>query len=177
MTLLIRTANDPLLLIRQVQEEISAFDKSVPVFHIQSMQEHVSQSLWRQRTTLAMIGAFGVLSLIIAAIGLYGVLSQWVFQRMREIGIRVAVGAHGRDVLRLVFGHAIGMAGAGVIVGVVAAVGLTRLLSTLLFRISPLDVSVFAGAALSLMSMALVACYIPSRRAMRVDPMAALRYE
>ncbi len=177
MTLLIKTANDPALLKRQVQEQVAAVDKSVPLFHVESMQEHVAQSLWRQRTTLAMIGAFGAVSILIAAIGLYGVLSQWVFQRMREIGIRVAVGAHGFDVLRLVFGQAMGMAGAGVLAGVVVALGLTRLLSTLLFGISPLDPGVFAGAALSLIAMSVVACYVPAQRAMRVDPMVALRYE
>jgi predicted permease len=143
----------------------------------QSMDEIISDSLASQRFSMAVLGIFAVLALALASVGIYGVISYVVQQRTQEIGVRVALGAKRADVLRLILGEGMKMAGIGVAIGLVAAFGLTRLMASLLFGVSATDPLTFTVVALLLSAVALAACYIPARRAMRVDPMVALRYE
>jgi ABC-type antimicrobial peptide transport system permease subunit len=143
----------------------------------QSMDEIISESLATQRVSLILLGAFAVLALGLASSGIYGVISYVVQQRTQEIGVRMALGAKRYDVLRLILAEGMKMAGIGVVVGLAAAFGLTRLMASLLFGVSATDPLTFTIVAMVLAIVALAACYIPARRAMRVDPMVALRYE
>jgi putative ABC transport system permease protein len=141
------------------------------------MDQVVSGSLKDWRFHAVLLGIFAALALVIAAIGVYGVISYSIAQRTHEIGIRLALGAQRRDVLRLVVSQGARLALAGIAVGVLAAIGLTRLMASLLYGVTPTDPVTFIAVAILLLIVALVACYIPARRAMRVDPMVALRYE
>ncbi|HWF47883.1 MAG TPA: FtsX-like permease family protein, partial [Bryobacteraceae bacterium] len=127
--------------------------------------------------TLILLGLFSVLALVLAAIGIYGVISYAVAQRTHEIGIRLALGAQSKDVVRMILAQGATITGAGVVIGIIAALGLTRLMSKLLFAVSAADPSTFAAVAIMLMLIAMLACYIPARRTLRVDPMIALRDE
>jgi predicted permease len=176
-TLIVRTAGDPNTLASAVRTQVAALDKNLPVYDVQTMREHVTGSLWRERMAVELISIFGVLALVLAAIGLYGVVAHSVTQRTHEIGIRVALGAGRGDVLKLVVGEGMILALLGVAVGLAAALPLGRLMSGLLYGVTSHDPVTFACIAGLLAAVTLVACYIPARRAMRVDPMVALRYE
>lgn len=141
------------------------------------MDETKTASLTDWRFRAILLSAFGALALFIATIGVYGVISYWVAQRTHEIGIRMTLGAERRDVLRLVLGQGARLALVGVLVGVAVALGLTRLMADMLYGVKASDPLTFAATAALLLLVALAACYIPARRAMRVDPMVALRYE
>jgi ABC-type antimicrobial peptide transport system permease subunit len=143
----------------------------------QTMDSIISDSLASQRFSMAVLGVFAMLALALASVGIYGVISYLVGQRTQEIGIRVALGANRSDVLRMVLGDGMKMTLIGVGIGLAAALGLTRLMASLLFGVSATDPLTFAAVAMLLSVVALAACYIPARRAMRVDPMVALRYE
>ena len=156
-----------------VQETNSAF----PQIEIQTMSGLVDRSMGTDRLITTLAGCFGVLALLLASIGLYGVMSYAVARRTNEIGIRMALGARRGNVLRLVLGNGSKLALAGVAVGIVAALGLTRFLSSLLFDVKPTDPLTFIAVAALLGGVALLASYIPARRATKVDPMVALRYE
>jgi len=174
---LVRVRAAPLISLPAVREALRNVDPAEPLTQIRTMDQVVSGSLkdWRFHATL--LGIFGALALIIAAIGVYGVISYSIAQRMHEIGVRMALGAQRRDVLRLVLSQGASVALAGIVVGVLAALGSTRLMASLLYGVTPTDPVTFAAVALFLLIVALLACYIPARRAMRVDPMIALRYE
>ena len=171
-----RTA-DPLALIPAVQNAVWSVDKTVPLAEVRTMNDVVSRSMLQRKFTMALLGIFAVLAVLLASIGLYGVMSYAVAQRTHEIGIRMALGAQRYDVLRMVVTHGMSLAGVGVILGAAASFGLTRLISRLLFGVSPSDPITFLGVAVLLMCVALLANYLPARRATQVDPMVALRYE
>jgi len=177
MQLVVRTKVDPASLTAAVRNEIRAVDADIPVYQIATMRQLVSSSVAQRRFTLVLIAAFAAIALLMSAIGIYGVMSYAVSQRTQEIGIRVALGAQTRDVLKLVLNRGMALAGAGVAVGLAGAFALTRLMEGMLFGIRATDPLTFAGVALLLILVALLACYIPARRATRVDPMVALRYE
>jgi putative ABC transport system permease protein len=141
------------------------------------MEEVVAGSIARQRMAMILLSILSALALVLAAIGVYGVIAYLAAQRTREIGVRMALGATRGDVLRLVLGQGMRIALAGIGAGIVAALGLTRLLSKVIYGVGAMDPITFAGVTLLLVAVALLACYIPARRAMRVDPTTALRYD
>jgi len=163
--------------ITALQRQAQAVDPAVPVFDVTSLNDIIAASLFTQRISASLLGVLGNVALLLAAVGLYGVMAYSVAQRTNEIGIRMALGALSRDVLRLVLGQAAKLAMMGVVVGIAAALALTRLMSTLLFGVSATDPTTFAGVALLLVVVALAASYVPVRRAMKLDPVVALRYE
>ncbi len=177
MNLVVKSGVDPTAMTSAIRGVVASIDKDEPIFDISTMDEVVNNSVSTRRITLILLGMFSALALILASIGIYGVISYSVAQRTHEIGIRMALGAHPGDVLRMVLGQGGRIALVGIAIGVVAAFGLTRLMASLLFSVSAFDPITFAGVAILLAIVALTACYIPSRRAMRVDPMIALRYE
>jgi len=160
-----------------IREAVRSVDKNLPVTDIESLNDAVGQSISQERFRTFLLGSFSAIALVLAAVGIFGVMSYSASQRTHEIGIRVALGAGRRDVLRLILGQGTKLALLGLGVGLVAAFLLTRLMSSLLYRISATDPATFASVTIILLAVALTACYIPARRAMRVDPMVALRHE
>jgi putative ABC transport system permease protein len=152
-------------------------DPNEPVFGVRTMDAVVSSALAQRRFTMLLLAMFATTALALSAIGIYGVMAYFVTQRTREIGIRLALGASRRDVLGLVLGQGIRLAAAGVVLGLIGALLITRGISTLLFDVSPRDPVTLAALSIVLTAVALLACYIPARRATRVDPIRALRYE
>jgi ABC-type antimicrobial peptide transport system permease subunit len=177
MTYFVRTATSPLDLLPAVKEKIRELDSNQAFSSVATIDQLVQRSLSRRRFTLVVFGSFAVLALMLASVGLYGVISFMTAQRTREIGIRLAFGAGRRDLLNMVIGHGMMLTLAGVVIGLLASLALTRLIESLLFRISKTDPVTFVVIALVLGIIPLVACYIPARRATRVDPILALRYE
>ena len=177
LSLAVRTTVEPESLAGAVRGAVLALDKNQPVYDVRTMDDVRSASVAGRRMVVILFGVFAVLALLLAAIGIYGVLSYAVAQRTHEIGIRVALGARRMDVLRLVVGQGMRLVMLGVGLGVAGAFAVTRLLESLLFGVSATDPATFAGVAAILSAVALLACYIPARRATRVDPMVALRYE
>jgi putative ABC transport system permease protein len=175
--LVVRTASDPLALATAVRNEVWAVDPDQPVSNVRTMGSIVAESLARQRFSMLLLAIFAGVALALAAVGIYGVLSYTVTQRTREIGIRMALGAERRDVMRLVVGQGFRLVVIGLAIGIVAALGLSRLMASLLFGVSPSDPATFLAVPAVLAAVALVASYVPARRATRVDPMRALRYE
>ncbi len=176
-TLVVRTTNDPRSLTRALREQVLAVDKNQPVYDIQTMDERVARSLDERRFAMLLLGIFSGFALVLAAIGLYGVLAFAVSQRTREIGIRMALGARAGDVLRQVMRQGMILVSIGVVLGLAAALALTRVMSSLLYGVSATDPLTFAAISLLLLGVALGACFVPARRATKVDPMVALRYE
>jgi predicted permease len=177
MTLHVRTAGDPASLAAAVRRELQAIDRNVPVTSVTTMTELLSNSLYSARMGAALLGAFGLLALLLAGVGLYGVMSYTVAQRTREIGIRMALGASSGDVLGMVLREALALVASGVALGLIASFALTRLLASFLYDIATNDAATFAGVPFVLAAVALLAGYLPARRATKVDPMIALRYE
>jgi predicted permease len=160
-----------------VRRDAAAIDKDLPVTDIAAMPEAVDATVAQPRFQTMLLCLFGALSLVLSAVGIYGVISYSVIQRTHEIGIRMSLGAQPRQVLRLVMGQGLKLALCGIVIGAAAAFALTHLMLSLLFGVSPADPLTFTGVAILLVAVALAACYVPARRAMRVDPMTALRYE
>jgi len=177
LTLVVRTSGDPHALVDPVRNEVHAMDANAPVFGVLTADEYMSRSVASTRFNMTLLAAFAALALVMTAVGLYGVISFSVSQSTREIGIRMALGAQRRDVLQLVMGQGMILTLLGIVLGLVAAYGLTRLMSGLLFGVRTTDPSTFGGVALLLVAVAALACYIPARRATKVDPLVALRYE
>jgi len=176
-TLLVRTAGDPASAVPALRSVVAKINPDLPVYGVKSMSEQVADSLWQQRMAAVLIGCFGAVALTLAAIGLYGVISRWVAQRTHEIGIRMALGANHRNILRLVVGKGMAVALLGVVLGAVVAQGATRAMSSLLYGVGATDAATLAAVSLLLAGVALVASYLPARRATKVDPMVALRDE
>ncbi|HEV2489545.1 MAG TPA: ABC transporter permease [Candidatus Acidoferrales bacterium] len=176
-TFVVRGAGNPMSLVSGVKSAIWAVDSNQPISRIRTMDQILSESLARRRLYMVLLGVFAGAALLLAAVGIYGVVSYSVSQRTHEMGIRLALGAQRSDVLRLILGQGTGVALLGIAIGIVASLALTRLMSSLLFGVSATDPLTFAVVAILLMLVALTACYIPARRAMRVDPLVALRYE
>jgi len=164
-------------LLADVQQAVWSMNANLPLARVRTLQEICDKSLARTSFTLVMLGIASAMALLIGLVGIYGVISYSVSQRTREIGIRIALGAQRREMLRLVLGEGLVVIVIGLAIGLGASLALTRFLSGLLFGVSPTDPVTFAGVAALLALVALVACYVPARRAMRVDPMVAVRHE
>ena len=177
MTLEVRTAADPAAMTATVRKELLAVEKNLPIFGVKTLTQQVQDSLGEQRMVARLTTLFGLLALLLAAVGLYGVMSYSVARRTSEIGIRMALGAQRGDVTRLVLRETMTLVSVGVALGLAGALGAGRVLSSLLFGLAPTDPVAFAAATLLLTGVAAVASYVPARRASQVDPMAALRYE
>src|SRR6267154_1870754 len=173
----IRTAVDPRSIIPAVRSVVSQLDNNLPLFSMKTESEQIERSLFQERLIACLSSFFGALSLLLACVGLYGLLSYEVTQRTREIGIRMALGARPPDVLRIVVLQGVGLSVVGAIIGILVALGATRYLASLLYGVRPFDPPTFLSVVLLLSLVALAACYIPARRASRVDPLVALRYE
>ncbi len=175
--LIFHTKTDPQSAVSAIKDSVWSLEKDQPITNIKTMDQLVAESNATPRFQSVLLGAFGALGLLLAIVGIYGVISYSVTQRTHEIGIRMALGAEPSQVMHLILTHGLKLAVIGVVIGIGAALGLTRLMSSLLFGVSATDPLTFAGTALLLLGVALAACYIPARRAMKVDPMVALRYE
>lgn len=177
VAVVLRSQGDPGAIMSDVRQAVRRQDAREVIYNVQTMQDVWSSALTARRLSMILLGAFASLALVLACIGIYGVISYLVGQRTPEIGVRMALGAHRRDILRLILGHGARMALAGAAVGIAASLGLMRLMANQLFGVTAHDPLTFAAVAVVLVLVALAACYIPARRAMRVDPMVALRYE
>jgi len=177
MTLLVKSSREPGSLSAAIRQVVASIDKEQPVFGIATMQDVVDSSVSKPRVTLILLGLFSGLALVLAAIGIYGVISYSVGQREKELGIRLALGAKRGDIFRLVLAQGARIAVGGIVAGLAASFGLTQLMAKLLYSVSALDLATFSASALGLASIAMAACYIPARRSVGVDPLIALRQE
>lgn len=177
MNLVVRATQDPTRLASAVRSEVQALDPNLPVSNIKPVRQMIDERISPKRLMTYILGVFALIALLLASVGIYGVMSYAVTQRTREIGVRMALGAQAVDVLKLVIKNGMTMALVGVAIGLAGAYALTRLLANLLFKITPTDVMTFAAVSISLIVVALIACYVPARRATKVDPLVALRYE
>ena len=176
-TLIVRSTINPIALLSTIRQEVWSVDKNAPITHVSTMDQVVADSVAEPRFRVALLSTFSVLGLLLAMIGTYGVVSYAVAQRTHEIGVRVALGASQEDVLRLVLKQGMLPSLVGISAGIVGALALTRLLKSFLFGLAPTDPAAFVAVAIFVTLTAFCACYIPARRAMRVDPMTALRHE
>ena len=177
MNIVVRSESDPMLLLPAIREQVRALDAELPIYHAQRMEEYVAASVAQRRFTSLLCAVFAGAGLLLAVVGLFGVMSYSVAQRTHEIGVRVAVGAEKRDILRLILTEGMGITVVGLGVGLLGAFGVSSIVKSQLFGVSATDPLTFLGVILALAVVALLACYIPARRATRVDPMVALRYE
>ncbi len=177
MSLVVRMSADPNQIASAVRSEVSAIDKTLPVFNIKAMQQVIGERLSPKRLATVLIGFFGLIALMLASVGIYAVMSYAVSQRTHEIGIRMALGAQPRDIFRLVVGQGILLTAIGLLIGLAGAFAMTRAMSQILYGVTATDPLTFIGISLLLAGIALLACYIPARKATKVDPMVALRHE
>ena len=177
MTVVARTATEPRGLVPAARDVVKSLDQNAPVYSIRTAEEILGRSVAAPRFNTLLLGLFAAVALILTAVGLYGVISYSVSQSTHEIGIRVALGAQSSDVLKLIVGQGMFLTLVGIVIGLAAAYGLTRLMSSLLFGVGATDLWTFAGVAVLLVGIAFMACYLPARRATKVDPMVALKYE
>jgi predicted permease len=176
-TLIARGAGDPHLLTATLRKEIHGLDENLPLYDARTMLEHMILPLAPARAAATVLGGFGALALLLAAVGVFGVMSHAVTQRTREIGVRIALGADAKEIVKLIVGQGALLVGIGVVIGLgVAGLG-TRLLANLLFGVSALDPWTFFGVTALLTATAFLACYLPARRATKVDPMVVMRQE
>jgi putative ABC transport system permease protein len=176
-TIIIQTVGNPRVTMPTVRRALLDLSKSVRIYALNTVAYHVDQSYWQTRWISSLLVIFALLALGLAAVGLHGVIAYWATLRTHEIGIRMALGAERRDVLKMVVGQGLKLALVGMAIGIVGALALTRFLSILLYGVKPTDPLTFIAVSIILIAVALLACYIPARRASKVDPMVALRYE
>jgi putative ABC transport system permease protein len=176
MNLLVRTAGDPHRLVAAVRKTVLAIDQDQPVTKVMTMEEVLAEGARQPRFVTTLLGGLAAIALLLAVVGIYGAVAYSVSQRTQEMGIRVALGAARRDILRLVLRQGLGPACAGIAIGLAASLALTRLMATMLYRVSTTDAATFAGTAMLFAAVAMLASYLPARRATRVDPMVALRW-
>lgn len=177
LTLHVKTTTPPDLVAEELRAQLRAIDPHLPLYNIKTLSTEIDESLVQERLVTWLTAAFGGLATLLTALGLYGVLTFSVARRTREIGIRVALGAQRRDVFRLIMSKGVILVGVGVAIGLAASFGLSRLIGSLLFGVAPNNIATLVGGSAGLIVVALLACYIPARRATKVDPMVALRYE
>ena len=177
MYLAVRANSRPLELAAAVRAQVQGLDPDQPIAEVATLNDLIGRSESQSRFTTLLLALFAAVGLVLAVVGLYGVMAYSVAQRTHEIGVRMALGAGRRDVLRMVVGRGLGLGLAGVVTGLAGALALTRFLSSQLYGVRPTDPATFAGVSLILMVVAMLASYIPARRATKVDPMVALRYE
>jgi putative ABC transport system permease protein len=175
MALVIKTGLDPLTLVSQVRAAVQTIDPEQPIAEVRTMDQWVMRSLEVRRTPMLLLTIFGAVALVLSAIGIYGVIAFGVTQRTREFGIRQALGADRQAILSLVLGQGVGTTAIGVVLGLLGAIAATNLLESQLFGVGTRDATIYAVVTAVLFAVALLACYIPARRATRVDPMVALR--
>ncbi|HEX5886277.1 MAG TPA: FtsX-like permease family protein, partial [Pyrinomonadaceae bacterium] len=173
----VRTSGEPGKLVPSIRQQVLATNKNQSVFNARSMDQVIAESINARRFAMMLLTVFAVVALVLASVGIYGVISYSVTQRTHEMGLRMALGAQGRDVLKMVIGQGMLLVLIGVGCGLVGAFGMTRVMSSLLFNVSTTDPATFGGIAALFVAVAIIACYIPARRAMKVDPLIALRYE
>lgn len=177
MSLVIRTVGEPNAIVGAVRGELRGIDPNQPVYNVKTMSTVIDESVSDRRLNMTLLSTFAVLALVLASIGIYSVMSYTVTQSTREIGIRMALGARSSQVLKLILGHGLMLTIVGVVIGILGAFGLTRLLASLLFGVTATDPIIFASVPVLLVIVALLACYLPARRAMKLDPVVALRNE
>jgi putative ABC transport system permease protein len=177
MTIVVRTAGDPAAMAATVREQVRALDKNLPVTHVRTMEDVFHTSVAQPRFSMLVVGLFAALALVLAVVGIYGVMAYSVSRRAHEIGVRMALGARTGQVLKLVLKEGMTLTLAGIAIGLLGAFALTRVLASLLFGVSTKDPFTFVAVSVLLAVVAFVACYIPARRATKVDPLVALRYE
>jgi len=177
MNLVVRTDTDPMSLLPAIRDQVFSIDKDQPISDVMTMEQRLAKSVATSRFVMLLLGAFSILAMGLAAVGIYGVMAYLVTQRTQEIGVRMALGAQRRDVLKLVVVKGMALAVFGTAIGVIASLALTRLMRSLLFDVTPTDWLTFVIASMVLLTVSLLACYIPARRATKVDPLVALRYE
>jgi putative ABC transport system permease protein len=173
----LRTTGDPQRLISIVRAKVRELDRDAPLSNVNTMEQLVAQSVAQRRFGMFLVGIFAALALVLAVVGIYGVVSYSVAQRTNEIGVRIALGASATDVLKMVLKNGMTLALIGVGLGLAGAFLTTRLMASLLFEVKPTDLATFAIVSVGLIFVALLACYLPARRATYVDPLVALRYE
>jgi putative ABC transport system permease protein len=177
MTVVVRSKSQPSAITSAVTGTIRELDPEIPVTDVMSMEDYIGTTLTQQQMSMLLLAAFAGLALVLASVGIYSVLSFAVRRRVQEIGIRMALGAQRTDVLKMILKQGTMLAAIGIAIGGLAALALTQLMKSQLFGIGASDPLTFFAVALLLMVVAIVACYVPARRAMRIDPMTALRYE
>jgi putative ABC transport system permease protein len=177
MAVIIKGQNDPNQLVASARNQVKSLDPDQPIYNIRTMDQIRGESIAPQRLNLTLLSIFAGIAFVLAIVGIYGVMSYAVTQRTQEIGIRMAIGAQPRDVFRMILGQGMMLTIIGMAVGLLGAFALTRLMTTMLFSVKPTDPITFSAVALLLLLIALIACYIPGRRATKVDPVNSLRYE
>jgi putative ABC transport system permease protein len=177
MSIVVRTTQNPSQLVGAVRAQVQALDSEIPIYRVRTLDEYVSLSIAEPRFNTLLIGLFAFLALLLTVVGIYGVVSYTVTQSVRELGIRIALGAQSRDILKLVVGRLMLLTGLGIILGLAGSAALKRFIATMLYEVSASNPAVYVGVSALLLLVALLACYLPARRATRVDPLVALRYE
>jgi putative ABC transport system permease protein len=177
MTVFVRTASDPLSFVAAVRSSVSAIDKNQPIYDARTLAQRVSEATAVTRSLTVLFSAFALLALVLGSVGIYGIVAYAVTQRTHEIGVRMALGARAGDILRLILKHGVVLVFSGVVIGIAGALALTRFLASLLFGVTPTDAVTFVVVSGLFFLIAIVATFIPARRATKVDPLKALRYE